>query len=340
MTMTTRPRMFIGSSAEHLDLAHAIQSNLDYDVAATVWAQGIFKPSSYPLPDLLTALRSSEFAVFVFAPDDVVTKRTTTLAVTRDNVLFEAGLAVGILGLNHVFIVAPRDVNMAWASDLEGVNYLTYDPRGHAEDAHQAILGAVSTEIRMAVRSQLREDRIEPGVLRVGFFEDFLELFPTLINNTQTLTLQFIHSRRWRENYQRSIRQMLARDGTSIEVILPDQRESYLLDHFRVHFDDGPRIPALITDCYHFFRALKREFPGRITVRSSPLYPNYSFYMFDEEVILATYPNSPERRGSPTIHARSNGEVWEFIQRDLRSLRRLAPALDDEALEEQATWFS
>ena len=66
-----KPRIFIGSSIEALDVAYAIQENLIYDSNSTVWTQGIFKISNNSLDDLNNALNNFDFGIFVFKPDDI-----------------------------------------------------------------------------------------------------------------------------------------------------------------------------------------------------------------------------------------------------------------------------
>lgn len=72
-----KPRLFIGSPAEGLDVAYAIQENLEFDTEATVWSQGVFAPTSTALVDLLKIARATDFAAFIFTPDDVRIMRET-----------------------------------------------------------------------------------------------------------------------------------------------------------------------------------------------------------------------------------------------------------------------
>ncbi|MBC7377044.1 MAG: hypothetical protein H7346_06360 [Burkholderiaceae bacterium] len=47
------PRLFVGSSSEGIEIANAIQENLEFDAETIVWTQGIFKPTRHALADLV-----------------------------------------------------------------------------------------------------------------------------------------------------------------------------------------------------------------------------------------------------------------------------------------------
>src|SRR4051812_27447913 len=103
-----KPRIFIGSSSEGIQIAHAIQSNLDPDAEVTVWSQDVFRPGESTLQSLLRQVDQSDFGVFVFSPDDVIEVHDTHQLTVRDNVVFELGLYIGRLGPMRSLVVAPR----------------------------------------------------------------------------------------------------------------------------------------------------------------------------------------------------------------------------------------
>lgn len=51
-----KPRVFVGCSAEQLNIANNIQLNLEYDAEITLWLQNVFQPGEYTLESLLKQL--------------------------------------------------------------------------------------------------------------------------------------------------------------------------------------------------------------------------------------------------------------------------------------------
>ena len=107
----SQPRVFLGSSVEGLEIARAIQSNLN-NVYVQLWEQGAFKVSRNYLDDLIQEANSADFAIFILSPDDVTKSRLVEETSPRDNVVFESGLFMGILGRERVFLVAPRKLQL------------------------------------------------------------------------------------------------------------------------------------------------------------------------------------------------------------------------------------
>ncbi len=122
-----KPTLFIGSSNESLDIAYAIQENLDDCSEPLVWKQGLFDVSEFALESLLDALDEADFGAFVFAPDDLTKIRGQEMKTARDNIIFELGLFVGRLGRRRSFVVMPREVEgLHLPSDLIGLNTATF----------------------------------------------------------------------------------------------------------------------------------------------------------------------------------------------------------------------
>ena len=139
-----KPRLFIASSVESLAIAEAVNVNLDHELEVSLWKNGTFKLSSSVIDDLLEKSSYVDFALFIFAPDDIVTLRKKSEHVVRDNVVFAMGLFVGAIGKSRSFILKPRDVDMHLPTDLLGMNFSDYDANRSDGDLVSATTRACS----------------------------------------------------------------------------------------------------------------------------------------------------------------------------------------------------
>jgi len=149
---SAKPKCFVGSSTEGLDIARAIAPRLADVAEVTVWKDNIFRPNDGNLEALLRALKNFDFAVFVLSPDDTTTSRGKTYPSPRDNALFEFGLFLGRLDKDRCFAVASdsRDEQgehvLKLPSDLHGVTIARYEAE-RADKNWAAAVGNACTVI-------------------------------------------------------------------------------------------------------------------------------------------------------------------------------------------------
>ncbi|HZG14102.1 MAG TPA: nucleotide-binding protein [Candidatus Bathyarchaeia archaeon] len=149
------PRVFIGSSVEGRAYARALQQELKYDAEVTIWNQGVFKLNQTALQSLLAQLDHTDFAVFIFTPDDQLTYRGQDLLIARDNVIFELGLSLGKLGPNRAFFLKPMDFQeLHIPTDLLGITAGEFQKR--TDGNLQAAVGAFATELMEIMRREGR----------------------------------------------------------------------------------------------------------------------------------------------------------------------------------------
>ena len=149
-----KPKMFIGSSVESLDIAYAIQENLEHNVEITVWTQDVFDLTNYTLDSLLNALNEFDYALFVLTPDDIAKIRKNEQQIIRDNVIFELGLFIGRLGKERIFLVKPRGhEDFHLPTDLLGLTPAEFDPNRDDKNLNAA-LGPACNKIRKVVQKQ------------------------------------------------------------------------------------------------------------------------------------------------------------------------------------------
>jgi predicted nucleotide-binding protein len=142
-----RPRIFVGSSAEGLAVAEAIQLGLDHVAEVVLWTQGSFAPGSTAIESLVELAPSFVYAVIVMTADDVLIKRGIEHKAPRDNLIFELGLFTGVTGRARTFLVSPRDEEIELPSDLQGVTKLDFQLQ-RSDNNIEAAVGTVCTRIK------------------------------------------------------------------------------------------------------------------------------------------------------------------------------------------------
>lgn len=138
-----KSQVFIGSSSEGLELAYRLQSVLEStstnSVQATVWTDGVFRPSEASLVSLTNSVIKYDYSIFIFLADDVAVMRGQSHAITRDNVIFESGLFIGKHGKDNFFILKPRDESLHLPTDLLGITWVDYDAQRVKIDGDAAL---------------------------------------------------------------------------------------------------------------------------------------------------------------------------------------------------------
>jgi hypothetical protein len=146
-----KPRLFIASSVESLPIAEAVNVNLDHELEVTIWRSGTFRLSSTTIDDLVAKSSTVDFALFIFAPDDIATIKSKKEHIVRDNVLFEMGLFIGAIGKERSFILKPRDQEMHLPTDLLGTTPADYDANrsdGDLASATNRACALIKSEVR------------------------------------------------------------------------------------------------------------------------------------------------------------------------------------------------
>jgi hypoxanthine phosphoribosyltransferase len=98
-------------------------SNGQKKYSCDVWSDGIFRLNQHALESLLTISESGkcvDYVIVILSPDDDLTYRNTVVKSPRDNVVFEMGLCIGLLGLKRTIIVSHDNIKLP--TDIKGIN--------------------------------------------------------------------------------------------------------------------------------------------------------------------------------------------------------------------------
>lgn len=336
-------KVFIGSSSEHLDYAESVQLNLArMDGIETIcWHQGVFQPGHYPLDDLLNQLGKMSFGIFVLAPDDFIEIRGKKYNTVRDNVLFEMGMFYGALGKNRTFFIAPQNTEEQFRipSDLEGINYARYHWES-SEDNFDQQVGPACAQIKRSIKAEMKNVTSKNTIEKYGLFSEFDGIYDGLFQSSKAVTTAFIHSRRWRESNLDAIKNYLNKEEAHWEILLPDIENTELIRTIKGHFSDGRTMVSKIIDAYIFFIENAENHSGKLTIYLYSFYPTYSFYRFDNKVVVSFYPLTSERRPTPTLLLNLEEECNDFFKQDIADIKSMSKEVSIDELKRLVEKFN
>jgi hypothetical protein len=151
-----KPRIFLGSSGKQAKLLQALTRGLGEIAEVEPWTTS-FNPGVSTLERLVELTREVDFAVFIFAQDDWTAGSPAEpggQASPRDNVVFEAGLFGGVLGMRRTFILHAHGAKLP--TDLLGLTAIRYD-----SELTPAGMRTVNHKLRTAIEDAGRPARIE-----------------------------------------------------------------------------------------------------------------------------------------------------------------------------------
>jgi CAP12/Pycsar effector protein, TIR domain len=150
-----KPRIFLGSSGQQAKLLEAITRGLEDIADVEPWTT-TFNPGRSTLDRLVELSQEVDFAAFVFAQDDWTTTEASQSgqASPRDNVVFEAGLFGGALGIRRTFILHANGSKLP--TDLLGLTSVRYDP-----DIGPDEVQAINEKLRKAIETEGHRGPIE-----------------------------------------------------------------------------------------------------------------------------------------------------------------------------------
>jgi hypothetical protein len=155
-----RPRIFLGSSGKQGRLLKSLTGGLATVAEVVPWTTS-FNPGTSTLDRLVELTREVDFAAFIFAQDDWTEPTpggpdgdAPGQASPRDNVVFEAGLFGGALGMRRTFILHANGAKLP--TDLLGLTCVRY-----AEALTPTELKSTNQKLRKAIEAEGRLARIE-----------------------------------------------------------------------------------------------------------------------------------------------------------------------------------
>ena len=183
-----KPRIFIGSSKEGLNVAEFIKNFFSTDYECILWNEDVFKENDNFLETLTKSASLFDFGFMVFAADDISVIRHKKFETPRDNVLFEYGLFLGRLGTDRAFII--QDIAAKLPSDLLGITISSY--KSVEEDGKIIPDWDVLQDSLVKLKKNI-DDKVRLGhlgmlpstVVAISYFDNFVKLVADWINTNE-----------------------------------------------------------------------------------------------------------------------------------------------------------
>lgn len=130
------------------------------------------------------------------------------------------------------------------------------------------------------------------------------------------LTIFFSYGNPWRD-YGEELRNLAARHNTRVQLMLPDPNDEKVMIELSRRFDETPE------EVKHGIVKTEREFKDLFdVVKASTQFsiwylsfaPVFSYYIFDEVVVLTLYKHRRERVAIPAFVFEKGGQLYDFIK--------------------------
>lgn len=183
--------------------------------------------------------------------------------------------------------------------------------------AKRAFLDELLSRVRLA--KEIEQTGIT-GCSR-SFYSDIE--WDTLFRTVHELDIFLVHGRSWRKEHGERLVQA-AKRGIRIRVVLPDPYDDVILSEIARRTNHSKqaiqeRILLAKDEFYHL-----QTQGAKITVWFLPLVPLFSFYRFDQKMILALYSHRREQKLGrihiPTFLLEERGTLFQFIQTDFEAM--------------------
>jgi hypothetical protein len=179
-------KLFIGSSSEGKSIAEKLKTKILEEcgnwIEPKLWSDDkVFTLNKSAFHSLIQSSRKYEYGIFVATADDLRKKRWHIAKTMRDNVLFEAGMFLGSLGLTRAFLLV--DKKCALPSDYAGITLSIYNTR-NLENKIAEIIDKIKE-----TQNSYKFSIIPSVALAVGYFENFIKLFAEQQQDKFTLNI-------------------------------------------------------------------------------------------------------------------------------------------------------
>lgn len=170
------------------------------------------------------------------------------------------------------------------------------------------------------------KDLKSAGLVRVfRSFQNSID-WKSYFETAKELDVFFAYGRTWRHTHSENLRKLASRDGSSIRVVLPDPDDQITMTDMAKHFSYTiDELRGYIAEAVEDFKGLSVSagvYKAKVEIWFYPGSHQFSFYRFDNVVIMATYSHTRERTPVPTLVCTEGGALYAFLANEFQMLTK------------------
>ena len=169
----------------------------------------------------------------------------------------------------------------------------------------------------------LSQEVLSSGIVGVGDY--YLQNVPWTdrIGAAKKIDISMAYGETWRNTYDHILREFVRRPGTRLRLILPDPRDSDAVREMARRFacttaDVQDKIVAT-TKAFDGYRQMADPTAG-IDVRFRAGIPTFTYYRFDQHMVITMYSNRRDRTSEVPIIQITGGRLAKFLRDDFEAM--------------------
>ncbi len=145
--------------------------------------------------------------------------------------------------------------------------------------------------------------------------------WPDLFRNVKELDMCFAYARTWRHINTLYLQDVALRSDAVLRIIIPDPENAEVMRELSQRFETTPeelvtRVNEAINELNSIFHNCKAKYSLWYLTTT----PIFSFYRFDDTIILALYKHGKNREQIPVFQFTRGGDLYKFVESELNTI--------------------
>jgi len=141
--------------------------------------------------------------------------------------------------------------------------------------------------------------------------------WPELFASSSRVRIAVAYAQTWRRAQQDVLEEFLSREGTELEVVLPDPEVEVVLNEMALRYAIAPaELRMRIEKAAEEFTALEVGRKGTVSVYFLSRSLLYTCYLFDNEAVFTTYRHRPDRGPIVTLRLDKKGDFYVWLSEE------------------------